>query len=96
MARCSCKLFESHGVPYHHIIQVLRAEKLIELLDHVPCRHIIQVLRAEKLIELPDHYIMTRWQKWCKRFVFYMLLCNCDMFYSSDVLIPFFLQSYIF
>jgi hypothetical protein len=75
MARCSCKLFESHGVP---------------------CRHIIQVLRAEKLIELPDHYIMIRWQKRCKRFVFYMPLCNCDMFYSSDILIPFFCRAVFF
>ena len=25
--RCSCKLYESYGIPYCHIIQVLRAEK---------------------------------------------------------------------
>jgi hypothetical protein len=29
--RCSCKLFESHGIPCRHIIQVLRAEKQLQL-----------------------------------------------------------------
>jgi hypothetical protein len=57
IGRCSCKLFESHGIL---------------------CCHIIQVLRAERQIELPDYYIMTRWQKRCKRFVFYIPLCNWD------------------
>jgi hypothetical protein len=29
---CSCKLFESYGIPCRHIIQVLRVEKLNEIL----------------------------------------------------------------
>ena len=31
IARCSCKLYESNGIPCRHIIQVLRAEKQVEL-----------------------------------------------------------------
>ena len=46
---CSCKYFESYGIP---------------------CRHIIQVLRTEKQNEIPMGYIMKRWEKICKRYVF--------------------------
>ncbi|WVZ93391.1 LOW QUALITY PROTEIN: hypothetical protein U9M48_039373, partial [Paspalum notatum var. saurae] len=48
--RCSCKLYESYGIP---------------------CRHIIQVLRAEKLNEIPSIYITKRWEKRCKRELFF-------------------------
>ncbi|XP_072146607.1 protein FAR1-RELATED SEQUENCE 5-like [Setaria viridis] len=48
--RCSCKLYESYGIP---------------------CRHIIQVLRAEKKNEIPSIYIMKRWEKRCKRELFF-------------------------
>ncbi|PVH48490.1 hypothetical protein PAHAL_4G340600 [Panicum hallii] len=35
IGRCTCKLFESHGIPCRHIMQVLRSEKLIELPETV-------------------------------------------------------------
>lgn len=31
IANCSCKLFESHGIPCRHIIQVMRIENQQEL-----------------------------------------------------------------
>ncbi|WVZ79353.1 hypothetical protein U9M48_026942 [Paspalum notatum var. saurae] len=36
----------------------------------IPCRHIIQVLRAEKKNEIPLIYIIKRWKKRCKRYVY--------------------------
>jgi hypothetical protein len=33
MATCSCKLFESRGIPCRHIILALRGEKQMELPD---------------------------------------------------------------
>jgi hypothetical protein len=44
-----------------------------------PCRHIIQVLRGEKQNEIPSIYIMKRWEKRCKRWVY------TAVFFSMDV-----------
>jgi hypothetical protein len=51
---CSCKFYESYGIP---------------------CRHVIQVLRGEKQIEIPLIYIMKRWEKRCKRWVYDCFFC---------------------
>jgi len=58
--RCSCKLYESYGIP---------------------CRHIIQVLRAEKQSEIPLLYIMTRWEKRCKRCVLYFFSFSVYLYF---------------
>ena len=58
--RCSCKLYESYGIP---------------------SRHIIQVLRAEKQSEIPSLYIMTRWEKRCKRCVLYFFSFSVYLYF---------------
>jgi hypothetical protein len=34
IGRCSCKLLESYAIPCQHIIQVIRVEKQIQLLEY--------------------------------------------------------------
>ena len=37
----------------------------------IVCHHIIRVLRGAKINELPSLYILKRWQKICKMYIYY-------------------------